>query len=134
MANGTLRKADVREILAATYPGYRGRKFGAELLRDGRYLVQDHWSGGTRYYVKAVTRDPETGRLVVRGAAAYNPITVDHSRLEIEVPDDVLLVEHVYFCGRDLGIRFRMTARSTWTRELPFSRVLALPQPLEALR
>lgn len=94
-----LSKSDkaVRAILAATYPEYRGRKVTAQIATT--YYVENAWGGGSRSY--AVAMDLATGKTA---AAA---VTVGPT---IEIPSGVIIVEHSYFCGKDVGIRIFVRA------------------------
>ncbi len=97
-----LRKRDVATIVEAAYPEYTGRKFS--LVFKERYYMNDYWSGGSRTYVTALKL--ENGRLGLSSpdVAAQNPFN-QKAHVEFDIPKNVMLVEHVFFCGKDLGIR-----------------------------
>ncbi len=105
-----LKKADVKPILAATFPSYRGRTFRLKLATS--YHLENYWSGGTKHYVRAVKFD-EAGEILVSDPhhATTNPFNIAAHK-DIDIPEDVVLVEHCIFCGKDLGIRFIVNPNS----------------------
>ena len=97
-----LRKKDIAEIVAAAYPDYTGRKF--KLTFQEHYHMSDYWSGGSRTYVTAFKLQEGNLKMAKPLEAASNPFIKD-AHVKFDIPRDVALVEHVYFCGHDLGIR-----------------------------
>lgn len=92
-------KADIRPILAASFPQYSGRKFAIEPAE--RVTLHDlNWGGGTRNEYIAVRFDGSSSRLV---SAA--PWVEYREGVTVELPKDTLIVQHTDFCGHDLGIR-----------------------------
>lgn len=109
-----VKKADIRAILEATFPEYRGRKFSVRLSVE--YQMADYWDGGSRREVKAVTHIPSGY------AKPYEPwsstvgwVSTNHrikagipwditANAKIHILWDVLLVEHEIFMGGDMGI------------------------------
>lgn len=88
----------VKRVLAATFPEYRGRKVKARAwLRP--QVLSNYWDGGTRSFYKAVRI--EDGAIADFGTD--NPF-VRSTHEPVDLPAGVLLVEHVIFCGKDLGI------------------------------
>jgi hypothetical protein len=89
----------IKQIIAATYPEYKGRK--VKVRSATRYQMQDYWTEGSRNFAKVYHL--ETGLTGSPSAKAGIPWeTAAHA--EIEVPLGVLIVEHVIFCGKDMGI------------------------------
>ena len=97
-----LSKDQVRNILKATYPEYRGRTF--RLQTQETYQMENYWSGGSRTYVKGLVKDGESFKVLEPDGRASNPMNA-RAHAEFEIPKNVVMVEHVYFCGADLGIR-----------------------------
>ena len=97
-----LRKKDIAEIVAAAYPDYTGRKF--KLTFQKHYYMSDYWSGGSRTYVTAFQLQEGDLRMSTPSEAVSNPFNKE-AHTEFDIPKDVALVEHTYFCGHDLGIR-----------------------------
>lgn len=97
-----LRKKDIAEIVAAAYPEYKGRKF--RLAFQEKYQMSDYWSGGTRTYVIALKMEYNSLLITTPDEATSNPLN-KLAHIEFDIPRNIALVEHVYFCGHDLGIR-----------------------------
>jgi len=97
-----LRKKDVADIVKATYPDYKGRQF--ELAFQERYYMSDYWSGGSRTYVTALKLENGQLGLSSPDVVAHNPFN-QKAHSEFDIPKNVMLVERVFFCGKDLGIR-----------------------------
>ena len=94
-----LKKAQVKPILAATFPKYKGRTYEIEFAPTITFH-DTNWGGGSRNYYAFVNADGRTGHLVV--PAPWNNTAEGET---VEIPADVLIVEHCIFCGKDLGIR-----------------------------
>lgn len=93
--------AAMLRIVRAAFPDYNGRKF--EIRTSETFGTGDnHWSRGSRTYQALVSR---TNEQVVTLPQCGTPFDKTQPGT-YEIPHGVILVEHVYFCGRDLGIRF----------------------------
>lgn len=110
----TLRKAQVAEIIAATFPEYRGRKFRA--CESTTVAVENVWGGGTKDDTRAVKQFGNKLAVAEMKAAAFG----DARRAfpSFEVPDDVLVVVHSIFCGRDVGITIHYSPNSIFKPRL----------------
>jgi hypothetical protein len=94
-----LKKAQIRPILEVTFPGYKGRTFS--LTFRERFTFHDlNWGGGTRNHYAFVRSDGESVHLRVPAPWAH-----DLEGRTVDVPTDLLIVEHCTFCGKDLGVR-----------------------------
>jgi len=91
-------KSQVRAILDATFPEYRGRKFKVEFTETVTFS-DTNWGGGTKNTYVAVATDGRTARLNVP-APWFN--AVEGARMTMSL--NVLIVKHTIFCGKDLGI------------------------------
>lgn len=90
----------ISAIAHACYPNYSGKKY--QIATANRYHLENYWSGGSRTYVVAYNLD--TKQIQPAPEVTANPMNgAAHS--EIEIPLGVAMVEHVYFCGKDLGVR-----------------------------
>lgn len=97
----TVRKAQIAPLLAQTFPEYRGRTFKVE-FRERVTFGDLHWDGGTRSCYKFLDmRSGDTQPLPVG-----NPWNCPFEGKTLELPEDVVVVEHSIFCGQDTGITF----------------------------
>lgn len=94
-----LSKKQVKDIVNRTYPEYKGRKFYLDFRKQ--YTMQDYWSEGTRYYVKAIN---ENGEIGLPNPSSHNPFN-NIAHTSFEIPLDICLVEHAYI-GNNQSIRF----------------------------
>ena len=93
-----LNKSQVRDILKATFPEYRGRTFRIEFTPTVSFY-NTNWSGGTRNIYVAVWSDGRTAKF--NAPAPWVNVIEGQT---IDMPQNVLIVEHTIFCGKDLGI------------------------------
>lgn len=104
-------------IASATFPNYSGRKF--EITTGTCFNPnENNWQGGSRTYMKLVSRD---GKMVTVPECG-NPFS-GFAPESVEIPPQSILVEHVLFCGKDLGLRFVIRPEEFDT--------LALPAPVD---
>jgi hypothetical protein len=95
----------VKKLAKVVYPEYNGRKFSAEI--QSRYYPSDYWDGGSRNYMVAV--DLKTGKIMEPSADAKNPYN-NLAHKEFNIPPGVGILEHSYFCGKDMGIRLYVSS------------------------
>lgn len=103
----TASKSDpgIKAILRATHPDYTGRTI--KVAPTTRPIdVTSYWDGGTRSYYAAVDLRTMRTLHVPQNGTPYDggPIRPDG----VEVPVGFAIVEHAYFCGKDLGIRIHV--------------------------
>lgn len=96
-----VKKADVRPILAITFPDYAGRSFEVELT-DRVTFHDTNWGGGSRTYYQAVSM----GKGKAMGVPAPAPWVNPFEGKTVELTPDIVVVAHRIFCGHDLGIVF----------------------------
>ena len=97
----SITNPEVKRIVKATFPEYRGRKIYFSDAITKRELRR-YWVGGSRDYY--MFYQPATGKVWSLGS--------NHPFFEkgkpaptCEVmPESVCLVEHSIFCGKDIGI------------------------------
>jgi hypothetical protein len=92
---------EVKKIIKATYPNYKGRKvfFNDQVPT---HELRSYWDEGSRTYYAFY--QPSTGTVW--------PLGSNHPWFERnkpaptceKMPDDVCLVAHSIFCGKDCGI------------------------------
>ena len=97
----SITNPDVRKIVKATYPTYRGRKiyFNDQVPT---YELRSYWDEGSRTYY--IFYQPSTGKTWALGT--------NHPWFERDkpaptcdkMPDDVALVAHHIYSGKDCGI------------------------------
>ena len=93
-----VKKAQVKDILKATFPEYRGRTFKVEFAPTITFH-DTNWGGGTKNTYAIIGSDGRTARLSVP-APWINPV----EGKTVEMPTNALVVKHTVFCGKDLGI------------------------------
>ena len=103
MTTTNVKRKDVAQIVAATFPDYKGRKFRIE-PRTTWTLSNLNWDGGTRSQYRTCTLD---GSRSLGRADRYNamaPWANDAEGKVMPVPQGAIIVEHVMHCGRDEGL------------------------------
>ena len=93
----------VKKILAMTFPSYKGRKIVWGFAESIRFS-DTNWSGGTlREYKALVFNGSSCNVVTVPRGTWYAPNDIEQRTCVI--PANGMIVEHVYFCGHDLGVR-----------------------------
>lgn len=109
-----LKPSEIRPIIDATFPEYRGPKASVRIQATAEYSAADlSWQDGSITEVKALRNI--NGELVVADL---------NTTFYGVIPPDFMLVEHVIFCGKDLGIRCVVSPDSVFLPKL-------LPAPVE---
>ena len=96
-------RKEVFAVVNATFPNYKGRKFRIQPAEAvGFYDL--NWSGGTRnqYRACAIDGSPIDSKYNLNSPAPWNN---PFEGKRIELPMDVVIVEHSMFCGKDVGLR-----------------------------
>lgn len=128
MTTITVRPADIRAIIDATYPDYKGPHARVEVRATAEYHdYQLNWSGGSITYLKALqvaAPDSTAGFNVVDLRTVWG----SGQGYKGAIPADVMLVEHVISCGKDLGVRCIVSPDSQ------FMPRLSLPATVELSR
>lgn len=110
-----LTKSQVRPILKMTFPEYRGRTFRLEFRRE--YRPGCYWSGGTKTYFKVLRFEEEGIRLAEAPSEMQNPYrAAAHEKFGIR--ENWMIVERVYFCGKDMGIVIILHPDCPWVPKL----------------
>lgn len=91
----------LKDVVHAAYPAYNGRKYKLEVA-TGPLDVRDSWDGGSRTYFVFVHL--ETLKVVpVPSLGSINDKVLPGAD-RVELPPDVVCVEHIIFCGKDCGV------------------------------
>jgi hypothetical protein len=99
--------ADVRNIITRAYPGAKSRRT-VKIQGQDSYSVRDFWDGGSRDECRFV----ELGSLRVMSSSEIpygvrqrqsNPYNLPIC--DVNLTSGYCVVEHVIFCGKDLGYR-----------------------------
>ena len=98
-----VNRKDVKVLVEATFPEYRGRKF--RLMASNSVVLADlNWSGGSRSVYRACTiAGQPTG-----DSSKYNAQAPWANQAEgqtMPIPPGFVVVEHSDFCGKDMGLR-----------------------------
>lgn len=101
----TVADPSVRALVHSAFPEYKGRKIKVE-AQSYPLNVRSYWSGGSiSYFCMVRMADckvmpiPQNGTPFDGGPIAPNGVWV---------PRGFAIVEHVLFCGKDLGIRIHV--------------------------
>lgn len=97
----SLSRTEAAAIIAATFPGYRGRKIRLEPRRRMTFHGT-FWSGGSRN--EYVALNLENGRVEPLRTGS-SPWTAIAEGVTVDIPMNCAVVEHCLFCGKDLGLR-----------------------------
>jgi hypothetical protein len=97
----TLKGVDVPRVLKA---GYAGRKFKLNILREFDVPVDANlWSGGSRETYRAI-------RLIdgaeIKLGSTSAPWSRDREEKRILIEPGIVIVQHSYDCGKDMGLTF----------------------------
>jgi hypothetical protein len=119
-----VKKADMAAIIRATFPDYRGRKVKLCAAESVTIHMADlNWSGGSRYQYRGATLSGQsTGSLDKHNATA--PWDKPVGSFDVPIPAGACVVEHVMFCGKDLGLRI-------YVNPVDLARYLPKPEAIE---
>ena len=105
-----LNRKDAEFIIKRTFPSYKGRKIRVMLVAENsKHSMVSEWSGGSRS--SFVILNSEANQMV--NSAQYanaHPIKQYAADPHWLANKNEILVEHVIFCGKDLGLRIYATA------------------------
>lgn len=99
-----LRKEQVRDIVARTFPDYRGRSF--EMVVTETVYLDPYGGGGTRsdYFLL----DTASGCVAPYRIPLGGPFADKNAHRQVPLPANAVLIEHLRFCGKDMGIKFHV--------------------------
>lgn len=96
---------EIKKIVEKCYPDYKGRKFELTAYDPAKVFKCEcnYWDGGTRSYW--------VGYNLVTGESmqipGQNPILNAYAPSGF-LPENIIIVEHRFFCGQDIGIRIHV--------------------------
>jgi hypothetical protein len=93
-----ISRKQAKPILDKLFPDYTGRKISVSFSEKMR-IYDTNWSGGSRREHKFIFSNGNIPSLNI--PAPWNN-TIEGS--EIEIPENLLIVVHTFFCGSDCGI------------------------------
>jgi hypothetical protein len=98
-----VKRADVAQVVSATFPEYRGRKIKVQAAAD--VMLHDlNWSGGSRSQYRTCTLE---GRYIGGADKANARAPWDNQGAEgarVPIPAGAVVVRHSMFCGKDTGL------------------------------
>lgn len=102
-----VRKAEVKDLVAVSFPEYTGRKF--KVVLEETVWVDRVGGGGSKAEVIAVTHDGERW-------LAQSPVlsTLQAPCGYLSTRPDVILVTREMFCGQDVGLTFHVHPQSPY--------------------
>lgn len=100
-----VKKSDplIRDIVAATFPKYNGRKFSIEATTKVS-LGHNYWDGGTRHFKAFVSLENMQAKSLHSNHPFFERTQLGAGYERAELPQGVAMVEHTIFCGHDMGI------------------------------
>ena len=100
----------VHALIKATFPDYSGNKVRI-IPVDTVTFTDLNWSGGTRNQYQACTLTGENidSRYDLNSAAPWDNQFEGKS---VSIPDGLAIVEHGYFCGKDMGLTIYANPRN----------------------
>jgi len=94
-----LTRKEAQPILKAAGSNYTGRKISVTFANKVSFY-DTNWGGGTRNQYTAINMNTSRASTFYAPAPWINPVEGQ----SIELPENILVIEHSYFCGRDMGI------------------------------
>jgi len=105
----TVRKAEVRELLAAAFPEYRGRKYKVEIAET--VWIDRIGGGGSSDEIVALYQDNDIG-MWCTARPTVSEMQAPCGYLPIK--PELIYAVHSMFCGRDIGVTFHVHPRSPY--------------------
>jgi len=93
-----LKKAQVKDILCATFPNYKGRSYSIT-FQDKITFYNTNWGGGSRNQYRLIRSDGKTAGLPISAPWA-NPV----EGKTVDIPENVMVVQNSVFCGKSVGV------------------------------
>lgn len=98
-----VKKADIRNILRATFPEYKGRKFFV-IPKQEVTVYNLSYDGGTRSRYRSATLEGEKLGNLDKYNTPYGLPSIGEGQTTA-IPQGTALVEHTIFQGQDAGLR-----------------------------
>ena len=94
----------LRDLIARSFPGYKGKKI--QIKETENVNTNSYWSGGSRSDYVAIRLDDLA--CIDLPENEYLNLAEHSARSSTPVPAGIVLVEHVIFRGKDLGIKIHV--------------------------
>ncbi len=95
---------EVLRIAHAAFPEYIGRTLEIRSI-DGPLDLRSSWDGGSRSYFRLIRLDT----LQAVSVPAMSAFDQQYAGADaVTIPPEIACVEHVIFCGKDLGLRIHL--------------------------
>ncbi len=93
-------------LVAATFPDYTGKKYAIDTAET--VDVRSYWDGGSRdyYAVARIMPDSTIQSMEIPQMSMHDPHYVGADRVPTNMWENMVIVRHSYFCGKDSGITF----------------------------
>lgn len=96
-----IERKDVPAVILNAFSNYKGKTFEVKVAEKVS-LNNSYWSGGTKSDYVAVNL--ATG-VKQEASGISSPYRLNGEIPEVDIPVGVAIVEHVIFCGKDMGLR-----------------------------
>lgn len=93
----------VKEIAKATFPEWKGRKVRVQCHEQVTFR-DVNWSGGTKSTYAACSLADPTANISLEYMGKPAPWNNPWEGRSAPIPEGVVVVEHSYFCGKDMGL------------------------------
>ncbi len=96
----------LRSLVSATFPDYTGKKFAIDTAETVN--VKSYWDGGSRdyYSVARILPDGTVIATEIPQMSQFDPQYVGADRVPTNAMENMVIVKHSFFCGKDMGITF----------------------------
>jgi len=104
-----LTRKDAEFIINKSFPGYKGRTIYIRFIETGsKQSIISYWSGGSRSSFKILGESADI-QATSESFQNSHPINQHKEDPHWIANKNQILVEHVIFCGKDLGLRIYAT-------------------------
>lgn len=115
----------VKELLAKTFPDYKGRKFNLSIQRTISFHDLN-WDGGSRTVYYLVNTDTEEVMKVDNSHAPWSKFSLDALQ-DRDIPKNCIIVSQACFCGKMMGINFTVSSQNALPEDSVASLLLTGP-------
>lgn len=104
---------DLQELAKVAFPDYNGRKIKISEF-NGPMDLTSYWDGGSRKEYVVMNLITKRSQPIPQGGSGHGDVPYRIS----ELPENIAVVEHSIFMGKDLGITFYV-AKENMVKMLP---------------
>jgi len=116
---------EVKEVAKAAFPDYNGKKFKVKEFPASGMDLTSYWSGGSRDYYAFVDLNTKKVAPVPQNGSGHG----DGNAKVTSLPDNIVVVEHSYFCGKDFGCTVYV-GKENLTKMLPAATEISLDEKI----